>query len=247
MAETHKIKLYNLVLKSGITLSPFVWRTKFAILHKGFEIEDMPTSYMGIKSILDGTYSRLPVIDDGGKIVKDSWDIAKYLDETYPDRPLLYRSEGERNFAKFLDGWMWPTIIHPWFTAYTLDQVKLVHDEDRAYVLNAHQNHIFKGRPLEEVVADREQRLPEVWPLLQPLRNILKDSKWLAGDAPNQIDYIALGNFLWCASLASAPPLAKDDPLWDWLNRGFDLFGGIGRDPRLFPLASDQLMAPKAD
>ena len=33
-------------------------------------------------------------------------------------------------------------------------------------------------------------------------------------------------------------PLAADDPLWDWLNRGFDLFGGVGRDSRLYPLAA---------
>ena len=59
-----------------------------------------------------------------------------------------------------------------------------------------------------------------------------------SGDEPNQIDYIMLGNFLWCASLASHPPLAKDDSLWDWLNRGFDLFDGIGRDSRLYPLAA---------
>lgn len=238
MARTNTIKLYDLVLASGVTLSPFVWRTKFAIRHKGFEIDDIPTSYMGIKTIIDGTYKRLPVIDDGGVIVPDSWDIAEYLDRTYPDRPLLYRSQAEKNFARFMDGWMWRTIIHPWFTAYTLDQVKLVHPEDRDYVLDAHQNRIFQGRPLEEVVADREERLPTVRPLLDPLRDILTRSKWLAGDEPNQIDYIMLGNFLWCASLASHPPLAKDDSLWDWLNRGFDLFDGIGRDPRLYPLAA---------
>ena len=59
----------------------------------------------------------------------------------------------------------------------------------------------------------------------------------LAGDEPNQIDDIALGKFRWAAP-ASHPPLAKDDPLMDWLGRGFDLFGGIGRDSRLYPLAA---------
>ena len=237
MAKNNTIRLYDLVLASGVTLSPFVWRTRLAILHKGFEVESIPTSYMGIRRMLDGSYTRLPVIDDGGTIVPDSWDIAEYLDRTYPDRPLLYRSQAEKNFARFLDGWMWRSMIHAWFSCYTLDQVKLVHDEDRAYVLDAHQNRIFK-RPLEEVVADREQRLIEARPLLDPLRDLLQRSKWLAGDEPNQIDYIALGNFLWAASLASHPPLAADDPLWDWLNRGFDLFGGVGRDPRLYPLAA---------
>lgn len=238
MAGDESIRLYDLVLASGVTLSPFVWRTKLALKHKGFQIEDVETSYMGIRRILDGSYRRLPVIDDHGRIVPDSWDIARYLDQTYPDRPMLYRSEGERNFAKFLDGWMFRTIIHPWFTCFTLDQVKLVHEEDKAYVLDAHQNRIFKGRPLEEVVGDKEQRLLETRSLLDPIRAILKDTPWFAGDEPNQVDYVMLSHFLWCSSLASAPPLAKDDPLWDWLDRGLDLFGGIGRDPRLRPLAA---------
>ncbi len=237
MAKDNTIKLYDLVLASGVTLSPFVWRTKLALKHKGFEIDDVETSYMGIRRMLDGSYRRLPVIEDDGRIVPDSWDIAAYLDGTYPDRPMLYRSQAERNFARFLDGWMWRGMIHAWFSCYTLDQVKLVHAEDRDYVLDAHQNRIFK-RPLEEVTADREQRLLEARPLLDPLRELLQRSPWLAGEEPNQIDYIALGNFLWAASLASHPPLAKDDPLMDWLDRGFDLFGGIGRDPRLHPLAA---------
>ncbi len=236
MAKNNTIRLYDLVLASGVTLSPFVWRTKLALLHKGFRIEDVETSYMGIRRMLDGTYTRLPVIEDDGLVVKDSWDIADYLDRTYPDRPLLYRSQAEKNFGRFIDGWMWRTVVHPWFTCYTLDQVKLVHAEDKAYVLNAHQNHIFKGRPLEEVVADREERLIEARPLLQPLRDLLAGSRWLAGGEPNQIDYLILSLFLWASSLASAPPLAPDDALWDWLDRGLDLFGGIGRDPRLYSL-----------
>lgn len=238
MAKNNTIRLYDLVLASGVTLSPFVWRTKLALKHKGFEIDDVETSYMGIRRILDGTCTRLPVIEDDGKIVPDSWEIARYLDEAYPERPMLYRSEGERNFAKFLDGWMFRHVVHPWFTCFTLDQVKLVHEEDKQYVLDAHQNRIFKGRPLEEVVADKEQRLVETRLMLEPIRALLKDTPWFAGAEPNQIDYIMLSHFLWCSSLASHPPLASDDPILEWLGRGLDLFGGIGRDPRLRPLAA---------
>jgi hypothetical protein len=33
------------------------------------------------------------------------------------------------------------------------------------------------------------------------------------------------------------PPLARDDDtLRAWLDRGFDLHGGVGRDPRMKPL-----------
>ncbi len=72
------------------------------------------------RSILDGSYNRLPVIEDDGKIVKDSLLIADYLDETYPDRPPLFRTKSERNFMRCLDAWMFSTVIREWFSCYTL-------------------------------------------------------------------------------------------------------------------------------
>ena len=42
--------------------------------------------------------------------------------------------------------------------------------------------------------------------------------------------------FLWTASVATTPPLTEDDPLRDWLDRGFDLFGGLGRHPGMHTL-----------
>ena len=35
---------------------------------------------------------------------------------------------------------------------------------------------------------------------------------------------------------ADTPPLPEDDPLRDWIDRGFDLYGGLGRHPGLKPL-----------
>ena len=40
------------------------------------------------------------------------------------------------------------------------------------------------------------------------------------------------------ASINTCPPLEVTDPLFDWINRGFDLYGGICKDPRLRPLAA---------
>ena len=47
---------------------------------------------------------------------------------------------------------------------------------------------------------------------------------------------VALGAFQWVASVSTLPLLAHDDTLRAWLDRGFDLYGGIGRDPRMKPL-----------
>jgi hypothetical protein len=35
------------------------------------------------------------------------------------------------------------------------------------------------------------------------------------------------------ASVSTLPPLAHDDKLRAWIDRGFDLYGGLGRDPRM--------------
>jgi hypothetical protein len=42
--------------------------------------------------------------------------------------------------------------------------------------------------------------------------------------------------FLWTASVAKIPPLHDDDPLRDYIDRGFDLYGGLGRHPGMHNL-----------
>jgi hypothetical protein len=73
-------------------------------------------------------------------------------------------------------------------------------------------------------------------PTLEPFRQLLRESAWLGGDAPNYADYRALAVFLWTASIATTPPLTDDDPLRDWIERGFDLYDGLGRHPGVHTL-----------
>uniref|UniRef100_UPI0038F72570 hypothetical protein n=1 Tax=Streptomyces galilaeus TaxID=33899 RepID=UPI0038F72570 len=68
------------------------------------------------------------------------------------------------------------------------------------------------------------------------MRGVLRENKWLGGDTPNYADYRALAVFLWCASVADIPPMTEDEPLRDLIDRGFDLFGGLGRIPGMSPL-----------
>jgi hypothetical protein len=44
MARNNRITLYDLQLASGCTISPFVWRTKYALAHKGFEVDLVPAA-----------------------------------------------------------------------------------------------------------------------------------------------------------------------------------------------------------
>jgi glutathione S-transferase len=236
MAQNNTITLYDLQLESGCTISPFVWRTKYALAHKGFEIDAIRNGFTGIEELTNGFSNRVPVIVDDGHWVKDSWAIAEYLDEKYPDRPMLFFGESHKILTKFIDSWLWATAIRPWFSCYILDYHDFSMPRDHAYVRESRETLFLGGRKLEDVQAGREERLPEVPPLLQPLRDLLKDTPWLGGETPNYTDFCVLAVFLWTGSVCTIPPLHDDDPLKDYIDRGFDLYGGLGRHPGMHSL-----------
>ena len=89
---------------------------------------------------------------------------------------------------------------------------------------------------LGPIIIGREDRLPKVPPTLQLMRNTLAQNTWFGGDKPNYADYRMLSVFLFTASVADRPVLTDDDPLRDWLDRGFDLYGGLGRHPGMHSL-----------
>ena len=235
MAKNNRITLYDLQLASGCTISPFVWATKYALAHKGFDVDTVPGGFTGILERTGGRSERLPVIVDDGHWVLDSWLIAEYLDDKYPERPTLCGDPSVKVLTKFVDGWLWRTAISPWFGCYIKDYRDLSLPQDHEYVTRSRET-MLGGRKLEDVQAGREERLPLVPPTLEPFRQLVTESKWLGGTTPNYADYRALATFLWTASVATTPPLTYDDPLRDWLDRGFDLYGGLGRHPGMHSL-----------
>jgi glutathione S-transferase len=236
MAQDNTIKLFDLQLSTGATISPFVWATKYALKHKGFDIEIVPGGFTGIRERTQGFHDRVPVIVDDGRWIKDSWEIAEYLDEKYPERPMLLGGDSMKVLTKFIDSWIWATAIRPWFSCYILDYHNLSLPQDQPYVRESRQTLFLGGRKLEEVQAGREERLPLVPPQLELLRQLLKQTPWLGGERPNYADYRVLACFQWVASVATIPPLHADDSLRDYLDRGFDLYDGLGRHPGMHTL-----------
>lgn len=228
------IKFFDLALSHGATISPFVWATKYAIAHKGLDMDVVPGGFTGIMERTGGKSERLPAIVDDGEWVLDSWLIAEHLDRKYPDRPTLIGDPSVKVLTQFIETWLWQTAISPWMTCYIKNYRDWSVPEDHAYVTESRER--MFGRKIEDIVVGREDRLPQVPPKLELLRGILKEHKWLGGESPNYADYRALAVFLFCASVADTPPLTADDPLRDWIDRGFDLYGGLGRHPGLKPL-----------
>ena len=90
----------------ALRFSPYCWRTRMALLHKGLAFDAVPWRFSD-KAVLEPSgQAKVPTIVDNGRWVNDSWQIALYLDQTYPDRPLLMKDEGRRAAARLVDVWL---------------------------------------------------------------------------------------------------------------------------------------------
>ena len=231
-----KLRLYELVVDNGRSSSPYVWRVRYALAHKGLSFESVPLGFTEIPQAFAGRFKTLPVIAHGETLIADSWDIVEYLERTFPDRARLFATPAELALARLCDEWFTSVVSRGLFAIYALDVHNAARPVDREYFRTSREARI-KGRTLEEYTADREAKLAGLRLSLAPLRAQLARYPFLGGSTPNYADYIALGGFHWVASVGTLPLLAHDDTvLRDWLERGFDLYGGIGRDARMRPL-----------
>ncbi|TPL13123.1 glutathione S-transferase family protein [Mesorhizobium sp. B2-4-10] len=222
------ILLYDLVGRDATRpFSPHCWKATMALAHKGLEISAVPTRFLEVPRVEGGASKLVPVIRDGETVVADSFAIALYLDETYPDRPSLFGGEGGKAMARFIERWSQLT-IHPYVTtAAIMDLYAMQDTESAAYFRQSREQRL--GKSLEEVMAARDAGLGNFRASLEPLRSMLAYQPFIGGDSPLFADYIVFGALQW-ARVASPYPLLDDhDVVAQWFARCLDLHGGLGR------------------
>jgi glutathione S-transferase len=180
-----------------------------------------------ITEICGGVSRTVPVLDDDGTVVSDSWDIAEYLEKTYPDRPSLFGGAAGHGLSRFVQNWV-AAVVHMGLIGMVVQDIHDHVDEgDRAYFRSDRERRF--GKTLEEMQAGREQRLEGFRRSLHPLRLTLKAQPFLGGEAPLYADYIAFGAFQWARTISDFRVVGEDDPVWHWLERCRDLHGGLAR------------------
>jgi glutathione S-transferase len=230
------VRLYELVLENGRSASPYVWRIRYALAHKGVPFECRPIGFTEIPQVFGGRFKTVPVIEHDDTLLAESWDIANYLERTFPGQPPLFSGPAEHAMVRLMDTWFSAEIMRKMFRLYVLDVHNAARPEDRPYFRRSREGYL-KGTSLEDFTADRAAILPALREALTPLRSQLSRYPFLGGSTPNYADYIALGAFHWVASVSTLPMLAhNDDTLRRWLDAGFGLYGGLGLDSRMKPL-----------
>ena len=205
--------------------SPFCWRTRMALAHKGLEVETKPWRFTEKDKLPKPNDGRVPVIADGERVIHDSSAIADYLEERYPDRPSLFGDEIGRGLTRFVQNWV-ETVVHiGLIQLVVLDIHRHLGPEDEAYFRKSREERF--GATLEDVVRDREARLPAFRASLDPLRRTVERQAFVCGNAPAYADYVVFGAFQWARAISDFELLAADDPVYAWRRRMLGLFDGL--------------------
>lgn len=221
------IVLYDLVGRDDRRFSPHCWRSRMALAHKGLDYRAEPTRFTEIEGIADGQCRTVPAIRDGDRVIVDSWEIARYLEQTYPERPSLFGGPGGEALSRFVQSWC-VSVLHAGIVPLIIVDI---HDhltpEDREYFRTTREKRF--GRTLDEVQAGREERVEAFRKSLQPLRMTVEASPYLGGTEPLYADYLVFGALQWARTVSPFKLLDDDDPVKAWFERCLDLHGGLGR------------------
>src|ERR1700757_3214400 len=151
--------------------SPYCWRAKLALAHKGLAFDTIPWHFTDKEAIAFSGQGRVPVLVDGDRIVFDSWTIATYLEDAYPDRPSLFRGDGGRAATRFINAWT-DTVVNGGIARVIITDIFAVLDEkDRSYFRETREKRF--GATLGAIAADRDTRVVEFRQSLEPLRAVL--------------------------------------------------------------------------
>ncbi len=223
------ITLYDLAFDRDLRPSPFCWRAKLAMKHKGLSWHDEPMGFTEKKKIDFAGSTTVPVIRDGDRVVKDSWTIALHLEQAYPDKP-LFPNDPAKAHARFVNGWADVAVNSAIFPLVVGDLVGAVRPQDREYVVESRSKRIGSTDFAGFQKKAREAGVTTLRWALEPARRVLKDQAFLSGASPAYADYILLGTLLWPRTISpDLELLERDDVVYAWRERMLDLFDGMAR------------------
>lgn len=219
------IRLYDLAAADEARrFSPYCWRTRMSLKHKGLDFETIPWRFTDKDAIAFTHQIFVPVLVDDKTIVNDSWRIAEYLDQAYPDRPKLFDSAMAKSEARFIGHWADIAVHGPVSRMIILDIYNQIDPKDREYFRTTREKRF--GKPLEAVQAERETAKEDLGKALAPMRRSIKEQPFLAGEKPGYADYTLFGAFQWARVISDYEILKPDDEIGQWRARMLALFGG---------------------
>ena len=212
------IILYELQGKNDLRFSPYCWRSRMALLHKGLDAVFEPVLFSQKEKIEFSNQTLVPILCDASQIICDSWSIACYLDDNYKDYPTLFGDQKARSLTKQFNYWV-DIIIHPLLAkAIMIDVFEYaVADQDKNYFRKSREKRF--GMSLEKFSSRSKEDIKHLQNALKPLSATLRDQAFIAGNSPSYADYILFGSVKFALLTCPRVIFPRDGSIGEWVNR----------------------------
>jgi len=222
------IQLWELRGREDRRYSLFSWRTRMALRHKELEFESTPVAMSDKATIAFSGGKTVPVIKDGDTVVRDSWRIAEYLEERYPDRPSLFGGAIGRGVTHTFNTWVDRAIVPAMLPVIVADVHERVDPVDEEYFRRQFEG--FLKCTLEEARERAPQAHERLKRVLEPLEAALKRQPYVCGAAPAYADYILFSVVQWARIMSPRVIFDTSGALYGWRSRILDLYDAFARN-----------------
>lgn len=232
------IRLYDLAgAEDSRRMSPFCWRVRLALAHKQLPVETVPWRMVEKEAIAASGQGKVPVIEDAGRMLSDSWAIIRYLEQAYPDRPSLFRGGPASEPAYGLvRHWVDAELLTAASRLVIPDFFRHLHPKDQPFFRETREP--MFGMTIEAMEEGAAARIDAFRAKLGPLRRQLAEGPFVEGDAPGLSDYLVFSIFMWARSVGDVALVAADDSVRGWIERMLDAHGGLARSAPGYEMAA---------
>jgi glutathione S-transferase len=223
-----ELTLYELAgANPELRFSPHCWKVLMALAHKGLAATRVPLRFCDRNKLSFSGQALVPVLTHGAETVVDSWRIAVYLEDRFPDHPSLFGGGDAISLTSFVNSWADSALVPAIARVILVDIHNCLDVDDRLYFRSSRES-LFRTS-LEAVVEDQPARLKDLRRALHPLRLALKHQNFISGASPAYADYCVFGMFMWARCSSAAELLEPKDPIALWRERLLNAFGGFAR------------------
>lgn len=198
-SSSSEFVLYDITSKDNVCWSPNTHRPRTVLAYKKIPYTTHWLSYPDIDKTLrqhgqeDATVVTLPVLRHGDTYIAESWEIAKYLEEKYPE-PSVFAGgiEAQNKFREYVQDGLY-TIVRNWIL-YQLPPI--LDDRGAEYFVRTREAKF--GTTLQSLSKPDDEILPAVRGSLTPVFHSLRQSgAYIMGADFSFADSIVLGVLQW--------------------------------------------------
>ncbi len=209
------IEVYDLAGADSLRFSPFCSRTKAALRYKGLDYTTLPIRFCDKDKLAFSKQDRVPVIRDNDTVVSDSWKIAEYLEDHYPEAK-LFPGPGMKEACRFFNLYIDNTLHPALFPVLVHDIFEKIEPVDRDYFRENREARL--GATLEDIATRRDEFRPRLKSVLADLEAVALGHEYLF-EVFTYADVCLFGSFTFAMRVSDEPLFDATPSLARWWER----------------------------